>query len=233
MQISWNWTELCGPNDFDPIFRSDYTMSICAEMSIIRLPILFVFMLTSTFYFDHMSNWIIRTRRETNILRCRIVIASFLTILPAIQFIWEIYVYTESSIYPIENIVLVIQCFTWLIHTLYIFCIKHNFGTNLRGSKVVIFAWILCFLSSIISLRNTYNTFIQSTYLPILQLRLWFTVYNCMLQMFYLITMFFKEDPVRIRHVDRLRYLAQVNITITCILMICYYSYYLRKTISP
>jgi hypothetical protein len=32
-----------------------------------------------------------------------------------------------------------------------------------------------------------------------------------MLQAFYFITMFFKEDVVRIRHVDRLRFLAQVN----------------------
>lgn len=211
MQIGWNWTELCGPNDFDPIFRAGYMMSICAEMSIIRLPILFLFMLTSTYYFDHMSNWIVRTRREANVFCCRLLVASALAILPAVQLIWEIYVFTESCVYPVENLVLVIQCFTWSIHTLYIFCIKHNYGANLRGSNVVLFAWTLCFLSSIITLRNTYNAFIESTYLPILQLRLWFTVFNCMLQIFYLITIFFKEDSVRIRHVDHLRFLAQVN----------------------
>jgi len=211
MKVTWNWTELCGPNDFVPLFRPGYVLSICAEMAVIRLPILFIFMLASTYYCCHLSDWIIRTRRETNILRCRIIIASMLSILPAFQLIWEVYEFTESQLYPVESLVLVIQCFTWLIHTLYIVCIRHHLGTSLRGSKVVIIAWILCFLSSIISLRSTFIVFIESTYVTILQVRLWFTLFNWMLQAFYLITMFFKEDVVRIRHVDRLRFLAQVN----------------------
>lgn len=211
MKVTWNWTELCGPNDFVPLFRSGYVLSICAEMAVIRLPILLIFMLTSTYYCCHLSDWIIRTRRETNVLRCRIIIASMLSILPAFQLIWEVYEFIESQLYPIESLVLVIQCFTWLIHTLYIVCIRHHLGTSLRGSKVVILAWILCFLSSIISLRSTFIVFIESTYVTILQVRLWFTLFNWMLQAFYLITMFFKEDVVRIRHVDRLRFLAQVN----------------------
>jgi len=211
MHFSWNWTDLCGPNDFDPLFRPGYVLSVCAEMTVIRLPILFILMLTSTYYCSHLSDWIIRTRRETNILCCRIVIASTLSILPAVQLILEVYEFTESKVYPVENLVLVIQCFTWIIHTIYIICIKRHLETSIRGPKIVIFAWILCFLSSIVSLRSTFITFIQSTYIPILQVRLWFAVFCWMLQMFYLITLFFKEDVVRIRHVDRLRFLAQVN----------------------
>ncbi|XP_060844608.1 ATP-binding cassette sub-family C member 10 [Rhopalosiphum padi] len=212
MKVTWNWTELCGPNDFVPLFRPGYVLSICAEMAVIRLPILFIFMLTSTYYCCHLSDWIIRTRRETNVLRCRIIIASMLSILPAFQLIWEVYEFTESQLYPIESLVLIIQCFTWLIHTLYIVCIRHHLGTSLRGSKVVIIAWVLCFLSSIISLRSTFIVFIESTYVTILQVRLWFTLFNWMLQAFYFITMFFKEDVVRIRHVDRLRFLAQQSL---------------------
>lgn len=212
MQIIWNWTELCGPNDFIPLIRPNYVLSICAEISIIRLPILLILMFTSTYYCEHLSDWILRTRRETNVLRCRIVVTSMLSILPVVQLIWEVYYYTENSVYPIENLVLVIQCFTWFIHTLYIVCIQHHLGTSLRGPKIVIIAWTLCLLTSIVSLRNTFLVFIQSTYIPILQVRLWFTIFNWMLQMFYLITLFFKEDVVRIRHVDRLRFLAQVNL---------------------
>jgi len=211
MKVNWNWTELCGPDDFVPLFRSGYVLSICAEMAVIRLPILFIFLLTSTYYCGHLSDWIIRTRRETNVLRCRIIIASMLSILPAVQLIWEVYEFTETQLYPIENLVLVIQCFTWLVHTLYIVCLRHHLGTSLRGSKVVITAWVLCFLSSIIALRSTFIVFIESTYVPILQVRLWFTLFNWMLQAFYFITMLYKEDIVRIRHVDRLRFLAQVN----------------------
>lgn len=212
MQVNWNWTELCGPNDFIPFFHPDYVLSICAEMSVVRLPILLIFMLTSTCYCGYLSDWIVRTRRETNVLRCRLIVTSILSILPAIQLIWEVYEFTENEIYPIENLVLVIQCFTWLIHTVYILCIMHHLGTSLRGPKIVIISWILCFFSSSVSLRNTVMVFIQNTYSPILQVRLWFTVFNWMLQVLYLITLFFKEDVVRIRHVDRLRYLAQVNI---------------------
>lgn len=221
MKVTWNWTELCGPNDFDPLFRPDYVISICAEMAVIRLPILFILMLTSTYYCSNLSDWIIRTRRETNVLRCRIIVSSTLSILPAVQLIWEVYEFTENNVYPIENLVLVIQCFTWITHTIYIVCIQHHLGTSLRGPKVMIVAWVLCFLSSIVSLRSTYIAFIQSTYIPILQVRLWFTVFYWMLQMFYLITMFFKEDVVRIRHVDRLRFLAQVNVisNMFCILI--------------
>lgn len=212
MRVTWNWTELCGPNDFVPLLHPGYVLSICAEMSVVRLPILLILMLTSTYYCGCLSDWIIRTRRETNVLRCRITISSIMSILPAIQLIWEVYKFTENEIYPIESLVLIIQCFTWLIHTVYILCIRHHLGTSLRGPKVVIISWILCFLSSLISLRSTFIAFIQSEYIPILQVRLWFTVFNWMLQVFYLITLFFKEDVVRIRHVDRLRYLAQVNI---------------------
>ncbi|XP_060871850.1 LOW QUALITY PROTEIN: ATP-binding cassette sub-family C member 10-like [Metopolophium dirhodum] len=212
MKVTWNWTELCGPDDFVPIFRPGYVLSICGEMAVIRLPILFMFLLTSTYYCAHLSDWIIRTRRETNVLRCRIIIASMLSMLPAVQLIWEVYKFTESQLYPIENLVLVIQCFTWFIHTLYIVCIVHHLGTSLRGSKVVIIAWFLCFLSSIISLRSTLVVFIESNYVPILQARLWFTLFNWMLQAFYFITMLFKEDTVRIRHVDRLRFLAQQSL---------------------
>lgn len=212
MKVTWNWTELCGPNDFDPLFHPGYVISICAEMAVIRLPILFILMLTSTYYCNNLSDWIIRTRRETNVLRCRIIVASTMSILPAVQLIWEVYEFTENNVYPIENLVLVIQCFTWITHTIYIVCIQHHLGTSLRGPKVMIVAWVLCFLSSIVSLRSTYIAFIQSTYIPILQVRLWFTVFYWMLQMLYLITMFFKEDVVRIRHVDRLRFLAQVNV---------------------
>lgn len=211
MKVTWNWTELCGPNDFVPIFRPGYVLSICGEMAVIRLPILFIFLLTSTYYCAHLSDWIIRTRRETNVLCCRIIIGSMLSMLPAVQLILEVYEFTESQLYPIENLVLVIQCFTWLVHTLYIVCIRHHLGTSLRGSKVVIIAWFLCFLSSIISLHSTLVVFIESNYVPILQARLWFTLFNWMLQTFYFITLFFKEDTVRIRHVDRLRFLAQVN----------------------
>lgn len=212
MHISWNWTELCGSNDFVPLFRPGYVMSICSEMTVIRLPVLFILLLTSSFYCGHLSNWIIRTRRETTILCCRIIIACISSILPAVQLIWEVYEFTENKVYPIENLVLVIQCFTWIIHTIYIICIHHYLGTSLRGPKIVIFAWILCFLSSIVSMRSTFITFTQSTYIPILQVRLWFTVFYWILQMFYLITLFFKEDVVRIRHIDRLRFLAQVNL---------------------
>ncbi|CAI6363371.1 unnamed protein product [Macrosiphum euphorbiae] len=212
MKVTWNWTELCGPEDFVPIFRPGYVLSICGEMAVIRLPILFIFLLTSTYYCAHLSDWIIRTSRETNVLRCRIVIASMLSMLPAVQLIWEVYKFTETQLYPIENLVLVIQCFTWFIHTLYIVCILHNLGTSLRGSKVVTIAWFLCFLSSIISLRSTLVVFIESNYVPILHARLWFTLFNWMLQSFYFITMLFKEDTVRIRHVDRLSYLAQQSL---------------------
>lgn len=211
MKVTWNWTELCGPNDFVPLFRPGYVLSVCAEMTVIRLPILFIFMLTSTYYCSNLSDWIIRTRRETNVLRCRIIVASTMSILPAVQLLWEVFEFTENKVYPIENLVLVIQCFTWITHTIYIVCIQHHLGTSLRGPTVVIIAWILYFLSSIVSLRSTYIAFIQSTYVPILQVRLWFTVSYWILQMFYFITMLFKEDVVRIRHVDRLRFLAQVN----------------------
>lgn len=211
MKVNWNWTDICGPDDFVPLFHPGYVMSTCAEMSVIRLPILFTFMLTSTYYCKHMSDWIIRTRCETNVIRCRLTISSILSLLAAIQLIWEVYVFTENQVYPIENLVLVIQCITWLIHTVYILFIRHNLGTSLRGPKVVIIAWILCYLSSIESLRSTYITFIESTYKPILQVRLWFTLINWILQMLYLFTLFFKEDVLRIRHVDRLRFLAQVN----------------------
>ncbi|XP_016655769.1 multidrug resistance-associated protein 7 isoform X4 [Acyrthosiphon pisum] len=212
MKVTWNWTELCGPNDFVPIFRPGYVLSICGEMAIIHLPILFIFLLTSTYYCAHLSDWIIRTRRETNVLRCRIIIASMLSMLPAVQLIWEVYKFTESQLYPIENLVLVIQCFTWFIHTLYIVCILHHLGTSLRGPRVVIIAWFLCFLSSIISLRSTLVVFIKSNYVPILQARLWFRLFNWMLQAFYFITMLFKEDTVRLRHVDRLRFPAQQSL---------------------
>lgn len=212
MQVTWNWTELCGPNDFVPIFRPGYVMSVCADMTIIRLPILLIFLLISAYYCgQQLSEWTLRTRREINVLRWRIIISSTLSILPAVQLIGEVYEFNESKLYPIENLVLVIQCFTWLSHTMYIFCVRHNLGISLRGSQVVIIAWILCFLSSIISLRSTFTAFVQSTYSPILQVRLWFTVFDWILQMFYLITMYFKEDNVRIRHADRLRFLAQVN----------------------
>jgi len=212
MKVTWNWTELCGPDDFVPIFRPGYVLSICGEMAVIRLPILFIFLLTSTYYCAHLSDWIIRTRRETNVLRCRIIIASMLSMSPVVRLIWEVYEFTKSQLYPIENLVLVIQCFTWFIHTLYIVCILNHLGTSLRGSKVVIIAWFLCFLSSIISLRSTLVVFIESNYVNILQARLWFTLFDWMLQVFYFITMLFKEDTVRIRHVDSLRFLAQVNL---------------------
>lgn len=211
MQINWNWLEICGPKDFVPIFHPGYVMSTCAEMLVIRLPILFIFMLASTYYCRKTSDWIVRTRRETNVLRCRLTISSILSLLAAIQLIWEVYVYTENQIYPIENLVLVIQCFTWLIHTVYVSFIRNNMGTSLRGSKVVIIAWILCYLSSIVSLRSIYIQFVESTYKPILQVRLWFTLFNWILQMLYLFTLFFREDIFRIRHNDRLRFLAQVK----------------------
>lgn len=212
MQVTWNWTELCGPNNFAPLFRPNYVLSVCAEMTVIRLPILLILLLTSTYYCSHLSDWILRTRRETNVLRCRIIISCILSILPAVQLIWEVYEFTESELYPIENLVLVIQCFTWLTHTVYIFYVRHHLGTSLRGSSIVIMAWLLCFLSSVVSLHSIFTAFIQSTYLPILQIRLLFTLFNWMLQMLYLITMFFKEDNIRVRHVDRLRFLAQVYI---------------------
>lgn len=212
MEVSWNWTELCGPDDFVPLFRPGYVLSICSEMSIVRLPVLFILLLTSTYYCSHLSDWIIRTRRETNILRCRIIIASILSILPAAQLILEVYEFTESEVYPIENLVLIIQCFTWLTHTSYILCMRHNRGTSIRGPKLMIIAWLLCYLSSMISLRSAFVAFIESTYVSILQVRLWFTIINWMLQTFYLFTMIFKEDVLRIRHVDRLRFLAQVNL---------------------
>lgn len=213
MHVTWNWTELCGPNDFVPLIRPNYVLSVCAEMSVVRLPVLLLFMLTSTYYCGRLSDWIIRTRRETNVIRCRIVVASMMSILPAAQLIWEVYYYTKSSVYPIENLVLVIQCFTWFIHTLYIVCIRHHLGTSLRGPKIVIITWIFSLLNSTLSLRNTLLVFIQSAQnIPILEVRLWFSIVNWMLQIFYLITLSFKEDVVRIRHVDRLRFLAQVNL---------------------
>jgi len=211
MQVAWNWTELCGPNDFVPLFRPGYVLSVCAEMTVIRLPILFSFLLTSTYYCSNSSGWIFRTRRENNVLCCRIIISSILSILPVAQIILEIYKFSQ---YPIENLVLIIQCFTWLTHTIYILCLRHYLGTSIRGPTVMIISWVLCFLSSIVSLRSTFTVFIQSTYLPILQVRLWFTIFNWMLQMFYLLTMFFNEDFVRTRNGDRFRFLAQVNISI-------------------
>lgn len=230
MRITWNWTDLCGPDDFVPLFRPGYVLSICAEMSIIRLPILFILLLTSTYYCGHLSNWITRTRRETYVLRCRITVTCALLIISIVQLIWETYELTESTVYPVENLVLVIQCFTWLVHTIYILFMRHQMGTSLRGPKIVIFAWILCFLSSIVSLRSSFTAFIESTFIPLLEVRLWFTVFNWMLQIFYLITLLFKEDSIRVRHVDRLRFLAQVSILIFKFVNLIFKFYFLLLT---
>lgn len=213
MQITWNWAELCGPNDFVPFFRPGYVLSICAEMSVIRLPILLILLLTSAYYCGHLSTWITRTRREIFVLRWRAVMSGGLSLSSIVQLIWEVYEFSEKRIYPIENLVLVIQCFTWLIHTLYILYMQHQLGENLRGPKIVIIAWVLSFFSSIFSLRSNYVAFSPPFITPIFQVRLWFTIINLVLHILYFITLFFKEDIVRIRQVNRLRFLAQVNLT--------------------
>ncbi|XP_050523511.1 ATP-binding cassette sub-family C member 10 [Daktulosphaira vitifoliae] len=212
MIVSWNWTELCGPDDFSPIFKFDYVISSCAEMSFIQLPILFIFLLTSTYHYGNLEEWIVRTKRELIILKFRTVISGSLAVLPAIRLLWQVYEFTESKIYPIENLLLAIQCFNWVVHTFYVICIMHRLGTSLLGRKLVLFVWILCFLTSNVSVWNSYVQYVQSPAYTLLEERFWFRVTDLSLQFCYLFTLLFRADILRNRHVDRLRFLAQQSV---------------------
>ncbi|XP_050424570.1 ATP-binding cassette sub-family C member 10 isoform X2 [Adelges cooleyi] len=212
MFVTWNWTELCGPDDFVPIIRPGYVLSSCAEMSIIQLPVLFTFLLTSAYYCGNLTDWIVRTRRETYVLRFRTVVSGLLAVLPAFRLIWEAYKFTESRLYPVENLVLAIQCFTWIVHTFYVLCVRHRLGTSLSGRKSVLVSWALCFSSSTVSVWNGYKQFNENSDIPLLKERFWFRIIDMSLQICYLFTLFFRADVLRTRYVDRLRFLAQQSV---------------------
>lgn len=110
---NWNWSYVC-PTGLTPWQPDDKFISPCFEQICLQLPALFMFALTSAYYFGHQIVLIRRNRTQSFSISIRILV-SFAIIVLNFYSMFEMIV-SRAQIWPVDVLLMGFQIVTWAIH---------------------------------------------------------------------------------------------------------------------
>lgn len=124
---TWSWSDVC-PTGLTPWQAQDKFLSPCFQEICLQIPMLFIFAMTSAYYFGNQTVLIRRNRTQHFLISIRILV-SFLIILLHFYTMFEMII-TRARIWPVDVLLMGFQIVTWSIHigtkTLSLFIHSHS-----------------------------------------------------------------------------------------------------------
>lgn len=138
---NWNWSYVC-PTGLTPWQADDQFLSPCFQEICLQLPTLFMFAMSSAYYFGNQTVLIRRNRIQNFLISIRILV-SFLIILLQFYSMFQMIV-TRAQIWPIDVLLMGFQIVTWSIH-IGTYTFLHNF---IAESKLFVSSFNRLFVSA-------------------------------------------------------------------------------------
>lgn len=110
---TWNWNYVC-PTGLTPWNAADKFLSPCFQEICLQLPMLFIFAISSAYYFGNQTVLIRRNRTQHFLISMRILV-SFLIIVLHFYTMFQMII-TRAHIWPIDVLLMGFQIVTWSIH---------------------------------------------------------------------------------------------------------------------
>ncbi|XP_067010232.2 ATP-binding cassette sub-family C member 10 [Anabrus simplex] len=154
----WDWKVMCGPDGFKLWSGKEHNLGLCFQELCLRMPVLVLLSLVSAYYCGRKSSYVVRNEQRVWYLFFRKLATSMLAAIPVIRICVAIST-VPSSLYAVDYLVSVAECFTWSVHLCYIFTMKHHLVSHQRGSVFIYILWILTFVMEVISLRTYYTSY--------------------------------------------------------------------------
>lgn len=110
---NWNWSYIC-PTGLTPWQPQDAFLSPCFQEICLQLPALFMFAITSAYYFGHQTILIRRNSTQHFLISIRIL-AAFVIIVLHFYSMFQMII-LGVQILPIDVLLMGFQIVTWSIH---------------------------------------------------------------------------------------------------------------------
>lgn len=188
-QWQWNWTALCGPDQFQIWSTHTHDLGLCFEQLALEIPVLSLLGVISSFYFGKQDGFVSRGRLQLAAIKMRSIVVLCLALLPILQVYIDINT-TRGHIKHISFFLSAVQGICWFTHFLYLIGLKSRLGLSSRGPMVLCILWSFLFVLSAISLRTHY---LINKYAPTpefaMTLSFGFSFCYFILQVFYALTL--------------------------------------------
>ncbi|XP_069682959.1 ATP-binding cassette sub-family C member 10 [Periplaneta americana] len=187
----WDWTEMCGPGGLMLWSAKTHDLGICFQELCLQTPVFILMATISAFYCGKQSNWVVRSRKQLQVLTLRATVVVLLAA-ATIARVCSSIVYCPGSLLPVDYLLAGIEGLAWLVHLGFILALRHRLGISLRGPVSVRVIWTLSFVLSAVSLRSyillrhnvSVPTLLKSAYLSY-----GFSIASLILQCLYLLTL--------------------------------------------
>ncbi|XP_046387603.1 ATP-binding cassette sub-family C member 10 [Ischnura elegans] len=147
------WKELCGPSGFTVWDPSKRDFGLCFQKVCLQFPSFALLAWVSAFYSGNQSIWVSRSSQQLLIINGRSVAVFLLAFLPVVNVVVSLAMAPENLAF-IDYVNHGMQCFSWLIHFIYVLALKTRLSVSPRGPSLGIFVWLLNSVVSCIYLRS-------------------------------------------------------------------------------
>ncbi|KAG8228180.1 hypothetical protein J437_LFUL014415 [Ladona fulva] len=149
----WTWKQLCGPSGFEVWESSMGDFGMCFEKIGLRFPVLALLAWISAYYCGNQRVWVARSHQQLLIITGRSIAIFLLACIPIVYIITSLAVEPES-LALIDYVISGMECFTWLVHIVYVIALKSRLSISPRGPNSVIIIWMLNLIVACICLRS-------------------------------------------------------------------------------
>ena len=190
--LNWQWKDMCGPEGLSIWSVKTKDLGMCFQELCLQIPVLVLLATLSAYYCGKQSQWIVRSRKQLQVLWLRAFATTVMAIAVAVRICWAI-ITSPGSLQPVDYLLAVVEGVTWLVHVGYIIALRHRLGASLRGPVSVCVLWTLSFVLTALSLRShvllSYNIPGPSMS-KFIKLSYGFSILGLTLQCIYLVTLF-------------------------------------------
>lgn len=189
--LHWKWTDMCGPSGLTLWSAKNHDIGICFQELCLQVPVFILLAVVSAYYCGRHTRWIVRSRRQLQILELRTVVAVIMAIAPVIKICTAIQL-SPGSLQPVDYLLAAVKGVTWLVHGGFILALRHRLGVSLRGPFAVCVLWTLNFALSAVSLRShilLYRNNRLPEFSKFLSITYGFSIAEFVLQCLYMVTL--------------------------------------------
>ncbi|CAH0561097.1 unnamed protein product [Brassicogethes aeneus] len=188
-QWRWNWTAMCGPDNFQIWSTRTHDLGLCFTQLCLEIPVLSLLAIISSYYYGKYIDFVSRGRLQLRAIKVRSFIVLMLAFLPLLQVYIDLNT-NEQNITQVSYFLSAVQGICWFTHFLFQLGLRKRLGLSCRGPMPVCFLWSFLLVLSAISLRSHYLLY---KLLPNpefkLSLSFGFSFVYFVLQVFYAITL--------------------------------------------
>ncbi|XP_071445342.1 ATP-binding cassette sub-family C member 10 [Hetaerina americana] len=147
------WKELCGTSEFTVWDSNKKDLGLCFQKVCLQFPSLALLACVSAFYSGNQRIWVSRSSQQLLIITGRSIAVLLLAFIPILNVSVSLSM-TPGNLAFIDYVIYGMQCFSWLIHFIYVLALKTRLSASPRGPSVAILVWMVNFAVICVNLRS-------------------------------------------------------------------------------